>query len=303
MAIITSGLVQAIFTGFRREFQQSLDATPTHFEKVATVVPSTTKSNTYGWLGQIPALREWIGDRVVNDIKEHGYQIVNKHWETTVGVNRDDIEDDQIGIYKPLVAEMARAAATHPDELVFNLLKTGTTTVCYDGQNFFDTDHPVYPNADGTGTPVAVSNYDDNGGTGTPWYLLDTSRAVKPVIYQQRKKPVFTAMTRLDDEAVFTANEYRFGVDSRDNVGFGFWQMAYCSRKPLNGTNLNAAIAAMQEFTADGGRPLGIEPTLLVVPPALREAALETVKAERNANGATNINRNAVEVLVTPWVK
>ena len=48
--------------------------------------------------------------------------------------------------------------------------------------------------------------------------------------------------------------------------------------------------------------PMGINPTLLVVPPTLRETALELVKAERNAAGATNVNRNAVEVLVTPYL-
>jgi phage major head subunit gpT-like protein len=303
MAIITNALVQAMFTGFRNDFQKALDAAPSDYAKVATVVPSSSKSNTYGWLGQVPALREWIGDRVINDMKENGYQITNKHWETTVGVNRDDIEDDNIGIYSPLVQEIGRATGVHPDELVFNLLKAGVSTNCYDGQFFFDTDHPVYPNADGTGAPASVSNYDDNAGSGTPWYLLDTSRALRPVFFQQRKKPVFTAMTKLDDESVFTSNQFRFGVDSRDNVGFGLWQLAYCSRKGLTGPNLNAAITAMAEFTADGGRPLGVNPTLLVVPPSLREVALETVKAERNASGATNINRNAVEVLVTPWVK
>lgn len=303
MALVTNALVQALFTGFKADFQKALEAAPSHYMGVATVVPSTTKSNTYGWLGNLQDLREWVGDRVINDIKEHGYQIVNKDWESSVGVKRTDIEDDEVGVYTPLVQEIGRTAAVHPDKLVFELLKAGISTNCYDGQFFFDTDHPVYANADGTGANTPTANFDNNGGAGTPWYLLDTSRAIKPLIFQQRKKPVFTSMTKLDDEQVFTANEFRFGVDCRDNVGFGFWQMAYCSRKDLNGTNLNAAITAMQEFVADGGRPLGINPTLLVVPPSLREAALETVKAERNAAGATNINRNAVEVLVTPWVK
>ncbi|HEJ9874075.1 TPA: Mu-like prophage major head subunit gpT family protein, partial [Pseudomonas aeruginosa] len=47
---------------------------------------------------------------------------------------------------------------------------------------------------------------------------------------------------------------------------------------------------------------LGIRPKLLVVPPSLRSQALEVVKAERNAAGATNINRDVVDVLVTPWL-
>lgn len=301
MAIITNALLQALLTGFRNDFQRALDNTPSHYDSVATVVPSTTKSNTYGWLGQVPALREWIGDRAINDIKEDGYSITNKKWESTIGVMRTDIEDDQIGIYGPLMSELGRASATHPDELVFALLKAGVSTNCYDGQFFFDTDHPIYPNADGTGAPVATSNL--TAGGDTPWYLLDTSRAIKPIIFQQRKAPIFTSMTKTDDEQVFMADEYRYGVDCRDNVGFAFWQMAHRSQAALTGANLNAAIASMAELTADGGRPLNINPTLLVVPPSLREKALEIVKAERNSAGATNINRNAVEVLVTPWVK
>ena len=55
---------------------------------------------------------------------------------------------------------MARQSSSgHPDELIFNLLKNGFTSPCFDGQNFFDTDHPVI-GEDGvttaTGSPVAA---------------------------------------------------------------------------------------------------------------------------------------------------
>lgn len=300
MAVITNALLQAIRTGFRREYQNGLENAESHFAQVASIVPSTTKSNTYGWLGEVPGFREWVGDRSLKDIKEHGYSIANKDWESTVAVKRTDIEDDNIGIYSLLMQEMGRSAAVLPDEQVFGLLKAGHSTLCYDGQNFFDTDHPVYPNHDGTGTAATVSNI--TAGAETSWYLLDTSRAIKPMIFQERKKPVFTAMTAADDENVFMSNQYRYGVDCRSNVGFGFWQMAHKSSAALTSANLSAAIAAMQSIKRDGGKPLAINPSLLVVPPTLREAALEVVKAERNAAGATNVNRNAVEVLVTPWV-
>ena len=61
---------------------------------------------------------------------------------------------------------MGRASQVFPDELVFGLLKTGGSTLCYDGQFFFDTDHPVFPNVDGTGTAVLVSNV--AAGAGDP---------------------------------------------------------------------------------------------------------------------------------------
>ena len=76
------------------------------------------------------------------------------------------------------------------------------------------TDHPVgLPDAE-----VSVSNFVD--GAATPWYLLDNSRAIKPLIYQERKKAKFVSMTKDEDEAVFMKKEYRYGVDSRCNVGF-----------------------------------------------------------------------------------
>ena len=37
------------------------------------VSPSSNAQNTYGWLGQFPKLREWVGDRVFRNMKEEGY--------------------------------------------------------------------------------------------------------------------------------------------------------------------------------------------------------------------------------------
>jgi phage major head subunit gpT-like protein len=300
MAIITPALITSLRAGFSKAFQDALTDTPTDWAKVATRVPSTSASNTYGWLNQFPSLREWVGDRVLKDMAAQAYQIQNKLYEGTVAVKRTDIEDDNVGVYTPLFAEMGRAAATHPDQLVFGLLKNAHTTNCYDGQYFFDTDHPVYPNVDGTGTATLVSNV--QAGTGDAWYLLDTSRALKPLIFQERTKPELEALTSTQDEGVFMRDEYRYGIRYRCNAGLGFWQMAYKSQAPLDATNFNAAMAAMMSLKADGGRPLGIKPTVLVVPPSLRAAAIEIVKNERLANGASNPNFGVVDLIVSPWL-
>lgn len=300
MAAITNANLAIISNGFSKVFQNTFAGIESDYTKIATVVKSTTAQNNYGWLGQMPNMREWIGDRVIKDFMAHDYSIKNKDWESTVGVKATDIEDDNLGIYTPLVAELATNAARHPDQLVFELLRNGSANLCYDGQNFFDADHPVYENHDGTGAVSTVSNF--VAGSDPAWYLLDVSRSLKPLIFQERKAPKFTAMTKADDEKVFMSNEYRYGVDARHNVGFGFWQMAYCSQQPLNATTFDAALTAMKNLKADGGNKLGIKPSLLVVPPSLRATALELLKAERNANGSTNINRDAVVLLESPWV-
>ena len=302
MAMITPALLQSLFTGFKKNFEDAKSEAPAQYTKIATVIKSTTKSNTYGWLGKFPNLRKWVGDRVIESMKAHGYQIVNEDFEATVGVDRNDIEDDELGIYAPMFAEMGRSAGIHPDELCFGLLGAGFTTPCYDGQYFFDTDHPVYPKADGTGTPVMTANVVvDAGYSGEPWFLLDTSRALKPVIFQDRKSPQLIAMTKVDDEAVFTRKEFRYGVDCRDAAGFGFWQLAFANKRALTPDNLWDAYSKMREFQADGGRKLGVKATMLVVHPSLEKLATQMLERELS-NSSSNELKGKLELVVADYL-
>lgn len=289
--------LQAMFNGFSTIFNNAFAAAPSHWDQVAMMVPSTSQAETYAWLGSTTRFREWIGDRVIQNLKLHDYTIKNKPYENTIGVDRDQIDDDSYGVYSPMIANMGADAKTHPDELVFALLAAGFATVGYDGQYFFDTDHPVQ-NADGS--VASVSNF--GGGAGTAWYLLDTSKPIKPLIFQKRKDYKFVAMDQETDEAVFSRKEYRYGVDARCNVGFGLWQCAYASKQALDAAAYGAARAALMSVKGDNGKPLGVRPTLLVVPPSLEKTGLEILQAEKNAAGATNIYQNTAKLLVSPWL-
>ncbi|KAF1009064.1 MAG: hypothetical protein GAK28_00697 [Luteibacter sp.] len=291
--------LRTLYTAFNAAFRGGLGMAESQYAQIATTVSSSTGSEEYAWLGNFPGMREWIGDRVINGVKEHGYTIKNKPYELTIGVPRTAIEDDQYGVFQPMFQEMGRSVNAQPDEMCFGLLKNGNTSLCYDGQYFFDTDHPVIgPD----GMAQSQSNWDDNGGAGSAWYLLDTSRALKPIIFQNRKDPQFVAKTNENDDNVFFRSEYVYGVDARRNVGYGFWQMAYGSRKPLTEENLIAAYTAMAERKGDNGRTLAIRPTLLVVRPGLKFAAAKLVNATTLANGAENVLKGMVQVLDSPWI-
>lgn len=58
------------------------------------------------------------------------------------------------------------------------------------------------------------------------WYVLATKYPVRPLLFQWRIRPEFSAVTRPDDGSVFSSDAYRFGVRSRCGAGYGLWQMA-----------------------------------------------------------------------------
>ena len=146
---------------------------------------------------------------------------------------------------------------------------------------------------------MSVSN--TGGGSGAAWYLLDTSKVVKPIIFQQRTPFKPQELTSGDSDHVFKRNELLFGVDGRCNVGYGLWQTAYASKQTLDKTALWAARANMMGFKGDNGEPLGITPNLLLVPPSLEEAARTALEAVIISN-TSNVMKGLMKVEVCPWL-
>lgn len=295
--LVNAANLNSLRVGFSGAFQNGLDQAPSMWNRVATEVRSTQKEQKYGWLGKMPNVREWVGARAVQNLQQHDYSIKEKPLELTVAVDKDDVETDNLGIYGPMFTEMGRSSGSYPDTLIFGLLKDGWATDCYDGQNYFDTDHPVL---DEEGNVTSVANTD--GGSGAPWFLMDTSRALKPLILQKRKDFQFVAKDKLTDDNVFDQNEFVYGTDARMNAGFGFWQMAWGSKQTLNAANYATGRAALTGMKGDYGRPLGLTPNLLVVGPSLESAGRKLLNSENASGGETNEWKGTAELLVVPWL-
>ncbi|MEN6581783.1 MAG: Mu-like prophage major head subunit gpT family protein [Armatimonadota bacterium] len=141
MPLTKSDAPHLLEDGLKTVFFEALEATIGDFERIATIVPSESDEETYPWLGAVPSMREFKDERMPLGLLEHSYAIRNKTWESSIAVEREAIEDDKYGQIRLRVQSLAREAKRHMDELVFSLLKGGFATTCYDGQNFFDTDH------------------------------------------------------------------------------------------------------------------------------------------------------------------
>ena len=296
--IVNRDSINSVFIGLKTTFNNAFTAAASQWQKIAMKVPSTTGQNDYAWLSKFPKMKKWVGDKNVKALEAAKYTIVNDDWEATVEVDRNDIDDDNLGIYGPQAQMAGESAKQLPDEIVADLVNNGFVAKGFDGQYFFDTDHLVMgASVSNKGTKalaistlaLAMASYgayrmamkkfkDEEGrplgvspdvllvppaledtanllmttdrledgkpnpykGTATvvveprltsdtAWFLLDTTKPVKPFIYQERKAPVFVQQTDPQADDVFNRKKFKFGAEARAAGGYGFWQLGFGS--------------------------------------------------------------------------
>lgn len=133
--VIEKGL-SARFAQAMMNFQAARELAP-GLMATALQAPSTGAYEKYGWLGAMPAVSQWLGERNSKEFKDYDYTIKNKDWETSVPVFENDWDDDQTGSYDLIPAMLAKKVMTHPEKLISDLVIDGDTALAYDGIAFF----------------------------------------------------------------------------------------------------------------------------------------------------------------------
>lgn len=149
------------------------------YTKYTTVIQSPDADTLdLSWMNQMPGMREWVGNRQHFTPSDGSFTVAKKDYENTIDVKNDDLLYGRSVTYDGIVAGMAGKAARKPHDLAVDLLKNGHGATCYDGQYFFDTDHP--DGVGGTWSNIVT-------GTGTTLVqrinvlmkVYDTMRAIK----------------------------------------------------------------------------------------------------------------------------
>ncbi len=130
---------RAIIGSFYRRLKQNSGLK--WVEAISNYFQSDQDSETYNWLGQVPVMREWAGGRQAKGFTTNGLTIENKHFEATLEVPVKDLLRDKTGQTRIRINELADRTNSHWAQLLSKLIVNGESTVCYDGQYFFDTDH------------------------------------------------------------------------------------------------------------------------------------------------------------------
>ena len=139
--VVNQQALATLNVGFSAAYNKAFKAVTPKYQRIATVVPSNTGEQKYAWIGHFPTMREWIGERTIQNLAAYDYSIKNKEFEMTLSVKRTDLEDDQYGVYAPMMEAMGASAAQHPDKLLFSAMAAGFKELCYDGKPFFSEQH------------------------------------------------------------------------------------------------------------------------------------------------------------------
>lgn len=157
---ITQANLDALRVTFSNAFQVAYDTTQTPLlDNVTVEVGSGSGSNTYGWIAQQATMREWIGPRIIQALAEHSYSLTNKKFESTIGLDLDDVEDDNLGIFKAVhLPQIGVAAKKYPEKMMaatllgvkFDKFGTASVPIAFDGKALFASDHPCFDDAGST---------------------------------------------------------------------------------------------------------------------------------------------------------
>jgi phage major head subunit gpT-like protein len=119
----------------------SQDTGAAWLNSLTNLFQSDQASEEYAWLGQSPAMREWVGGRNAKGFRENSLTIRNKHFEATIEILVRDLRRDKSSQAALRIRELATRSNAHWASLITTLITDGESNTCYDGQYFFDTDH------------------------------------------------------------------------------------------------------------------------------------------------------------------
>jgi phage major head subunit gpT-like protein len=124
----------------------------TFWQLFADEIPSFSEKNKYPVDGDLTGFREWLGERIYEDWARFAFELKNRTFEKSVKYNVDQLEDDAYAGDDLILDRIAYQGKMWPEDLVFEALLAGGSQLCFDGQFFFDTDHPVDPSGATSGT-------------------------------------------------------------------------------------------------------------------------------------------------------
>ena len=289
---ITTGSMAALFTEYKSIFLNTVEKAPVPaVEALVQKITSSALSSNYPVAGLLGDLEEFEDETAYSNLWEYIQTIDNKLYSKAIGIPIVNIEDNNLGMYPGIIADLAVSAATYfYRQVVYQFVSSdgtalggqggGFQTAWVDGANMFSNAHvwtagAAWDNLDFL--PLTATNYNTvkanlrarvapngrtldlvpnllicgpsnelaarmilnraliGGGntninegdvgilvlnqiTDLSWFLVALGGG-KPIVWQERRAPMFVAQDRPDTDSAFNREEYRYKVSTRGGLG------------------------------------------------------------------------------------
>jgi len=157
MKLLDRAKLEAAYITFSTIFDMALSNTPAIYPDIATVMTGVGPVTQFNWLGDVPVMTKWIGQRTINRLRAEKHKLETEWFANGIELDYDDVAEDKLGIVRPRIEQMASMGPRKLDAMTIDMYVNGfggTLGLAYDGQFLIDTDHT----ADGAGVGVAQSN-------------------------------------------------------------------------------------------------------------------------------------------------
>jgi phage major head subunit gpT-like protein len=177
----------------RGEFYRTIEETPLSPAITSLAYLNTTSdqfTETYAFLGDISSYEEWVGSYSVKQLKDYKITIPNKQFRVALGVSVDEVENDKLGLVQGKIDSLSGASSIHWNNMLSDLIASGTSKVCYDGDFFFGTAHPT----DNTTQSNKINYSIGTDGSGIPTDQLGSTTNPSPA---SMARAILKAITQL----------------------------------------------------------------------------------------------------------
>lgn len=141
--IVTADVLAFTLAGLKTDFDAAYQAVQesAKWQLIASEIPTTLPIQNYGFLGRGAVMEERIDEDREQEVLSKSYSVADKIYAGKMVIERRTLEDDQYGLLKIRVGQLAQEPTRHWNQLAYEGIAAGFTSLCYDGQYFFDTDH------------------------------------------------------------------------------------------------------------------------------------------------------------------
>jgi phage major head subunit gpT-like protein len=142
--MIANDFPKHLIVGARSGFLAGLKDIPLPWTRVASLIPIGAAALDLVDLGASPMPTESIGRPNIQEFIEKTIAVKPKTWDIVVRLSYNAVQDDQTGSLLRKAQGAGVNFQRHINSQVFKVLNGGDGTtygLCYDGQEFFDSDH------------------------------------------------------------------------------------------------------------------------------------------------------------------